>query len=255
MEKYDKLIELVDDLNLPKHFLKKSEELLKAFFGPSVADASGLISDQVKLRRFKNQITILERAQGFIKEKGIDPKKLNLKVLAPLIEYSSLEENETLQEKWAKLIANTLTEDRQIRLEQNCVNIMSKISVEEAISLDKLLELAYKMREERFNKYQTGRWKPKNINTVEDINLTNVYLSEKRITEHIKINSSEMEVLINGLESLAVIKWETPDVEVSATKNNEEPSDLDIDIDVNVHEPSGIYLTRLGIDFIKICEI
>lgn len=36
MRKYDKLIELVDDLNLPKHILKRSEELLKVFFGPSV---------------------------------------------------------------------------------------------------------------------------------------------------------------------------------------------------------------------------
>ena len=255
MEKYDKLIELVDNLNLPKHILKKSEELLKTFFGPSVADASGIISDQVKLRRFKNQITILEKAQVFIKEKGIDPKELDLKVLAPLIEHSSLEENETLQEKWAKLIANTLTEDRQVRLEQNCVNIMSKISEEEAVSLDKLLELAYKMRQERFDKYKTRRWKPKNIKVVEDINLTNVYLSQKRVLEKIGVNKSEMEVLVNGLESLAVIKWETPDVEVTATKNSEEPSDLDIDIDVNVYEPSGIFLTHLGIDFIKICEI
>jgi len=254
MGKYDKLIELADDLNLPKHILKKSEELLKTFFGPSVADASGMIADRVKLKRFKNQIKILEKAQEFINKKGLDPKQLNLKVLAPMIEHSSLEENESLQEKWSKLIANTLTEDRQVRLEQNCVNILSHISPDEAILLDELLELAKKSRQERFNKYKTSNWKPKHINVLEDIKLTNVYLSKKNIDELIDLDSSELEVLISGLVSLAVVKWETPEVEVTASRYSGEPDDLDIDVDVNVYDPTGIYLTKLGIDFIKICE-
>jgi hypothetical protein len=255
MDKYDKLIELANDLNLPKQILKKSEELITALFGPSVTDVSGMIADQVKLRRFKNQITILEKAQGFLNNKGIEPKQLNLKVLAPMIEYSSLEEDETLQEKWAKLIANTLTEGRQVRLEQNCVNILSQISAKEANLLDKLLALAKTLRVHKFSNYEKRNWKPKNINVSQDIKLTTVFISNKRIQEVTNLTKSEVEVILSGLETLGVIKWETPVVDVSASKNSDDPEDLDINIDVNVYDPIGIYLTHLGIDFIKVCEI
>ena len=185
MGKIDKLAELVDDLNLPKHVLKKSQELLKTLFGPSMGDTSGIIADQVKLRRFKNQINILEQANEFVKAKGIDPKSLNLKVLAPMVEYSSLEENETLQEKWSKLIANALTEERHVRLEQKCVEILSKISPDEAILLDKVFDLVNELRIERFDRYRSSKRKPKDINSPNDINLASIYLSNNKIKEAI----------------------------------------------------------------------
>lgn len=251
MGKYDKLIELADNLNLPKHILKKSEELIKALFGPSVVDASGMISDQVKLRRFKNQITILEKAQEFLNNKGFDPKQLNLKVLAPMIEQSSLEEDETLQDKWAKLIANTLSEDRQVRLEQNCINILGQISPEEAILLDELLALAKSLRVEKVKRYNQQYRIFQDNKVIEDIELTKVYIPNNRIEDSTKLQLSELEVILSGLESLAVVKWETPDVEVSASKNFLD----EIDVDVDVYDPSGIYLTHLGIEFIKICDV
>jgi hypothetical protein len=131
---------------------------------------------------------------------------------------------------------------------------MSKISANEAISLDKLLQLTYKLRIERFERYQNRKRKPKNINNLEDIKLIAIYLSKKKIMEIIELNKPDTEVLLSGLVSLDVIKWETPEVEVSASKNSEEPEDLDIDVDVNVHQPTGVYLTHLGIEFIKICQ-
>ena len=88
---------IIDNLNLPKQILDKSEALLKTLFGPSFDELGGMISDSVRLRRFKNQIKIFSKAQQILKDKNIDPKKVSLKVLAPLIEYSSYEEEETLQ--------------------------------------------------------------------------------------------------------------------------------------------------------------
>ena len=76
------LSEIVKDLNWPKQILDKSESLIKTLFGPSFDELGGMISDQIKLRRFKNQLTIFTKAQEILKEKNIDPKKVSLKVEA-----------------------------------------------------------------------------------------------------------------------------------------------------------------------------
>jgi alpha/beta superfamily hydrolase len=57
------LSDIVKDLNWPKQILDKSEALLKTLFGPSFEEFGGMISDQVKLRRFKNQLKIFTKAQ------------------------------------------------------------------------------------------------------------------------------------------------------------------------------------------------
>lgn len=116
---------ILDGLNIPKQILDKSEKLVKVLFGPSFDEIGGMISDHVKLRRLKNQIKIFSKAQILLKENNIDPKKVNLKVLAPLIELSSYEEEESLQDKWASLIVNILEHNSNILFQQNCINILT----------------------------------------------------------------------------------------------------------------------------------
>lgn len=123
---------ILDNLNIPKQILDKSEALLKTLFGPSLDEFGGMIADNVKLRRFKNQIRIFSKAQEILKEKKIDPKKVSLKVLAPLIEFSSYEEEEKLQDKWAKLTTHILSGNGDVVFQQNCINILNKLSSEEA---------------------------------------------------------------------------------------------------------------------------
>src|SRR5690606_19637241 len=80
--------------------VKQSKGLLSSLFGPSIDEFGGILSDNIKLRRLKNQVKIFKKAEEYLRKNNIDPKSVNLKVLAPLIEYSSLEENEILQNKW-----------------------------------------------------------------------------------------------------------------------------------------------------------
>lgn len=127
---------ILSDLNIPKQIIDKSEALLKTLFGPSMDEIGGMISDNVRLRRFKNQLKIFTKAQDILKEKKIDPKKVSLKVLAPLIEFSSYEEEESLQSKWSSLTAHILSDKTDIIFHQNCISILNKLSTEDAILLD-----------------------------------------------------------------------------------------------------------------------
>lgn len=98
------------ELNITSTAVEKGLDLVKGFVeklvGGAVEEAGLLYGDKVRLRRLKNQIKILQRAQKIANDANIDIKQINLKVLVPLLEYTSLEEEETLQEMWAKLISN-----------------------------------------------------------------------------------------------------------------------------------------------------
>ena len=86
-----------------KYFLQK-------VITPPLEELGLLTVDNIKLWRFKNQVNILCKAEDFLKEKGIKTRKVSLKVLTPLLEECSMEEDSSLQEKWALLIANTVCE-------------------------------------------------------------------------------------------------------------------------------------------------
>ncbi len=96
--------------------IEKTVDLAKSFIekllGASFEETGLLIADNIKLIRFKNQIKILTKAQKIVSENNIDIKKISLKQLVPLLEYSSLEDDETLQEKWTNLMVNFIDSNK-----------------------------------------------------------------------------------------------------------------------------------------------
>ncbi|WP_207424973.1 Abi-alpha family protein [Pedobacter sp. SYSU D00535] len=90
-----------------KYFLQK-------VITPPIEKLGLLLTDNVKLWRFKNQVKILAAAEQHLKKHGVRTRKVALKILTPMLEESSIEEDESLQDKWAALIANTVSEDSKI---------------------------------------------------------------------------------------------------------------------------------------------
>ena len=252
--------EIIKDLNLPKQILDKSEVVLKTLFGESFEEFGGMIADQVKLRRFNNQLKIFEKAQNILREKNIDPKKVSLKVLAPLIEYSSYEEEENLQDKWSNLTTHILEDNEDVLFQQNCISILNRISTEEAKLIDKFhLNLELKRQEkyqkaiesyERMKKYTKEPTPPKDPTTY-SLDSLPFYIS--KVSKEFNIEKTKLEFQISNLVSLGLLKWET-DVDVSATKSSTDPEDDDIDVDVNVYNNTDFIFTPLGDKFVRTCN-
>lgn len=124
--------------------IEKGFDLVKDFVeklvGSTLEETGLLISDNIKLIRFKNQLKILTKAQKIVKESGINIKQISLKSLVPLLEYSSLEEDETLQEKWANLLVNFI--DSSEKYESTIFPfILNQLSSKEIIELERLFEV------------------------------------------------------------------------------------------------------------------
>ncbi len=257
-----KSAEIINSLNLPKQILDKTEKVLGKLFGPSFDEIGQAIADQVRIRRFKNQLKIFTQAQKILQEQNISPKKVSLKVLAPLLDLSSYEEDVNIQEKWANLTAHILTDNSDLIFQQNCMSILNKMSSADATLLDSIYELFNKKRLQRNTSELNAYLKNLSKNPVSNRSLPKKHdelspslfpLKVSAINRNLKTDETEMELYLTNLITFGLIKWET-NVQVSAFKDKDLIVDDDIELKVKVLNQDRFVFTPSGIKFMKICN-
>lgn len=111
---------------------EKALDFIEKLIAAPLMEGTGFFTDKVKYWRFKNQISIIEKARKFLKDKGIEiPKKIPIKDLTTLLEYASFEEDEVMQDSWAKLLANTLDPKNQFNACHIFSQLLNQLSVNE----------------------------------------------------------------------------------------------------------------------------
>lgn len=234
---------------------EKSESLIKVLFGKAFEETGEIIAEQVRLRRFKNQVAILEKAQNYLKEKNVEGIKINLKVLAPLLEFASYEEDEDLQNLWSKLIENILSRPTSLLLQQNSVEILNKVSNEEVKILNHIYSKLNVLRQKRADKKNSTprliehekRSKP------EDFRIDWFTFNIDEISKELAIFRDDLETQISNLVALGTLKYETEVEVTTAEKSSDDPSDVDLDIELNVSDYTSVRITKLGFVFIELC--
>lgn len=121
------LSDLVTSTGVPA-ILNTVRDFFEKLAGPAAEEMGLLVSDHVRAYRVQNQVTILNRAREFLTEAGLEPSSVPLRTLAPLLEGASLEEEETLRDMWAGLVANAATEDGVRRVPPAFPEIMRQLS-------------------------------------------------------------------------------------------------------------------------------
>jgi hypothetical protein len=86
---------------------------------PQLVEVGGWSADLIRRFRLKSALKTIALAQGWLREAGLDPKKVTLKVLVPWFEYGSLEDDpeeavnpdeaQAMRERWAALLANSVS--------------------------------------------------------------------------------------------------------------------------------------------------
>lgn len=130
---------------------KTTQELIRAaraagaYFGPhfdgAISEFGKMIGDIIGHWRFLNLNRILNKVEKRVKEGSVHPaalRQLGLIESLRLIEAASAEEEETVQELWARLIANALKSDGTTVIKKVYVDLLKSISPAEAMLLDLL---------------------------------------------------------------------------------------------------------------------
>ena len=85
--------------------INKATDLVHRLAGPVCDDIGAMISDSIKPYRAKNLVDTLRKTEQILREAGLPANAVPTRLLFPIADASSIEDNETLQEMWAGLLA------------------------------------------------------------------------------------------------------------------------------------------------------
>ena len=93
--------------------LEEVREFIDRIIPEAIKNAGGILNDQIRFWRWKNQVNIFRKASQHL---GQNTKlhTVDLKVLVPLVENGSLEDEDELQDKWASMLANATSQNQRV---------------------------------------------------------------------------------------------------------------------------------------------
>lgn len=120
---------------------EKFGTFITRYVDASLTAAFGIFEDKLKYMRWERQIRLMQRANDFLVNEGLNQptRAIPLKFAVPLLEAASLEDDDYLQDLWAKLIVNSAIETSGVVINRTFIDILERLSPIEA----KILNVVY----------------------------------------------------------------------------------------------------------------
>ncbi len=95
--------------------------------------------------RWERQLRLMQRADQMLKEIGLTQptRHIPLKLAIPLLEAASLEDDDYLQDLWAKLLVNAANGASSATLQRAYISVLEQLTPLEAAILQKIYALPY----------------------------------------------------------------------------------------------------------------
>jgi hypothetical protein len=103
--------------------------VVKRMLGPA---ADEMWRDQIRVYRYGRQLKLLEKAERMAREAGFTPQAVPPKILFPLLEGASFEEDENLHDMWAALLANAASPENGEKVRPGFIAILKQMAPDEA---------------------------------------------------------------------------------------------------------------------------
>jgi hypothetical protein len=118
---------------------------ISRFVSGSLEQGIGIVEDKLRYIRWERQIRLIQRSEEFLKQQGLtNPNKpIPLKNAVPLFEYATLEEDDYLQDMWARLLVNGTNNSTGINIERSFIEILAQMSSLEARVLEAIYSLPF----------------------------------------------------------------------------------------------------------------
>lgn len=105
-----------------------------------VRETTGWLADIVRYRRLPHQAKLLMRAAEKIKASGLPAHAVPDKTLRAILEDGPLEDDESMQERWANLLSNAATANEGHPLKVAYPKILAELEPAEAQTLERLFD-------------------------------------------------------------------------------------------------------------------
>lgn len=115
--------------------------LAKIFKGP-VAELVGCLEDTFKYLRWERRQALIDKAEAIMRARGLaaPTRRLPLPFAVPLLTAAMLEEDDELQQMWARLLVNAGDAATEMELRTAYIEILKGMSAFDVLNLSKLAE-------------------------------------------------------------------------------------------------------------------
>jgi hypothetical protein len=115
---------------------EKIADLLHRLAGPMFDEFGAILADKVRVYRAKNLVATMQKTERILREAGLPVNTVPTRLLLPIMEASSIEDNETLQDMWAGLLATASQETDAVS--PSFVETLKQLTPDEARFLEEL---------------------------------------------------------------------------------------------------------------------
>jgi hypothetical protein len=116
--------------------------VVKRILGPAADEVAEMWRDQIRLYRYGRQLKCIEKAEKMAQEAGFTAQAVPPKILFPLLEGASMEEDETLHDMWAALLANASSPANADKVRPGFIAMLKHMSPDEAGLLNWIYDTA-----------------------------------------------------------------------------------------------------------------
>lgn len=118
--------------------------IMKRMLGPAADEVAEQLRTEIKVYRYGRTLKLLEKAERMANEAGFSPKAVPIKLLFPLLEGASLEEDEGLHDMWAALLTNASMSESSDMVRPGFIAVLRQMASDEAAILNFLFDEANK---------------------------------------------------------------------------------------------------------------
>ena len=121
--------------------IEATKSLGRVFKGP-VSEAVGILEDRIRFARWERQLALFDKARRVMAVRGLTAptRELPLNFVVPLLTAAALEEDDELQETWARLLVNAGDAATDMELRTAYVEILRGMSSFDIRNLSMLAE-------------------------------------------------------------------------------------------------------------------
>jgi hypothetical protein len=120
--------------------IKPFVNMCERLFGGTIDEIGGMWKDSFHARRIMRQIPLFKKVQAAIHKAGFDPRQIADNISVPILQAALLEDDETMQERWANLLANASDPRQASAVLPSFAVILKELTPRDAKFLDALYE-------------------------------------------------------------------------------------------------------------------
>jgi hypothetical protein len=134
---------------------EKIADLINKLAGPLAEEVGMMLGDTVRVYRVINWVATTQKTERLLREAGLPANAVPPRLFLRIMDASSIEDNETLQDMWAGLLATT--SQKTDAVSPSFVETLKQLTPGEARYMQQMYEITLR-RPQKINSWERQKW-------------------------------------------------------------------------------------------------